>query len=339
MSGFTKATKKQARLRCALFGPSGSGKTFSALRIATGMGGKIGVIDTENRSACKYADRFEFDVLELENQSIEDYANAINQATKEGINVLVVDSLSHGWQELLQEMDDLAKAKYRGNSWSAWSEGTPRQKLLVKSLLSFPGHIIATMRSKTEWATEQGSNGKTKPTRVGLAPEQGKGIEYEFDLLLELNIDHICTVIKDRTGKYQDALLKLPGEEFGAELVAWLADGVPEKVTWMSLCTSKPELGKAVKSLGYTKPSQLDEVWERFGEAENQGLAFMQFISDSIEARKLAEAKEAAAEKAADDAASGRDDSGFLEAQQARATTPPIDLATYDPAGDEPCPF
>jgi hypothetical protein len=224
MAGFKKATKAAAKLRAAFFGPSGAGKTFSALRVATGLGGPIAVIDTERGSASKYSDRFAFDVLDLEDQSIEGYVSAIAMAAEGGYRVLVIDSLSHGWQDLTAEVEKLAKAKYRGNTWSAWSEGTPLQRRLVNAILGFPGHIIATMRSKTEWTTVD-SNGKKTPQRVGLAPEQGKGIEYEFDLLVEISVEHIGQVIKDRTGKFQDKLIDKPGEQFGQQLAAWLADG------------------------------------------------------------------------------------------------------------------
>lgn len=223
MSAFKKATKKQAKLRAALFGPSGSGKTFTALRIATGLGGKIAVIDTERMSASKYSDRFDFDVCELTDKSIDGYCKMIRSAV--GYDVLIIDSLSHGWQELLEQVEKLAQAKFRGNTWSAWSEGTPMQRELVDAILSFNGHVIATMRSKTEWTTAKQDNGKSAPVRVGLAPEQGKGIEYEFDLLLELTVDHICNVLKDRTGKFQDKLIDKPGEEFGKQLSDWLSDG------------------------------------------------------------------------------------------------------------------
>lgn len=223
MIQFRKATKKGTRLRCAIFGPSGSGKTFSALRIATGMGGRIAVIDTERRTASKYSDRFDFDVLDLDDRSIDGYIAAINAARD--YDVLIIDSLSHAWQELLGEIDKLARAKYRGNTWSAWSEGTPMQRMLVNAIYDCQPHIIATIRSKTEWQT-QSEGGKTKPVRVGLAPEQGKGIEYEFDLLLELSTDHIAHIIKDRTGRYQDDLIEKPDEQFGRDLVAWLTDGV-----------------------------------------------------------------------------------------------------------------
>ena len=225
---FKKATKAQAKLNASIFGPSGAGKTFTSLRVATGLasGKPIAVIDTERGSASKYADRFTFDVMELHDQSIDGYVAAIGEAGKAGYAVLIIDSLSHGWQSLLEEVEKLAKAKYRGNTWSAWSEGTPHQRRLVQAILNYPGHVIATMRSKTEWTTVD-NNGKKTPQRVGLAPEQGKGIEYEFDLLIEISTDHIANVIKDRTGKFQDKLIDKPGEEFGQQLAAWLSDGIP----------------------------------------------------------------------------------------------------------------
>jgi hypothetical protein len=225
---FKKATKQQAKLRAAFFGPSGAGKTFTALRVASGMGKPIAVIDTERGSASKYADRFEFDVLELPEKTIACYVEAINAAAKAGYPVLIIDSLTHAWQELLTEIDAIAKAKFRGNTWSAWNEGTPKQRRLVDAILNYPGHVIATMRSKTEWSEEKDERtGKVKPVRVGLAPEQGKGIEYEFDLLGEITVDHYMNILKDRTGKYQDATIEKPGEAFGESLIAWLSEGAP----------------------------------------------------------------------------------------------------------------
>jgi hypothetical protein len=229
---FKKATKAKAKLRAAIFGPSGSGKTITALRLAHGIGGTIALIDSERFSASKYADhpeyRFSFDVcdLELDKQKINDYVKAISEAGKAGYNVLIIDSLSHAWQELLQEVELLAKSpRHKGNTWSAWSEGTPKQKQLVNAILDFPGHVIATIRSKTAWVESEGKNGKKVMERVGLAPEQGKGIEYEFDMLFEVTTDHVMTVLKDRSGKFQDQIFEKPGETLGAEMVAWLNEG------------------------------------------------------------------------------------------------------------------
>lgn len=224
---FKKAIKSQGKLRAAFFGPSGAGKTYSALAIATGMGGRIALIDSERGSAAKYGDRFEFDVDNLERKTIDEYVEKIHDAASQGYDVLIIDSLSHAWQELLEEVDKIASAKYRGNTWSAWSEGTPRQRKLVDAILSYPGHIIATMRAKTEWTVSKNDKGKDTPTRVGLAPEQGKGIEFEFDVLVEISTEHLAHIIKDRTGRFQDRILEKPGKEFGAELVAWLNSGAP----------------------------------------------------------------------------------------------------------------
>lgn len=224
MAKFQRATKKQAKLRAALFGPAGAGKTMSALRIAAGIGGPIAFIDTERGSASKYADRIAFDVLELQKRTIDDYISAIHAAAAEQYPVLVIDSMSHAWQELLEEVDRLARAKYKGNTWSAWSEGTPKQRKLIDAIQTYPGHVLATIRSRTEWTTEE-VNGKKTPVRVGLAPETGKGAEYEFDLLIEISPEHIARVIKDRTGKFQDKLIEMPDEAFGKELAGWLDEG------------------------------------------------------------------------------------------------------------------
>lgn len=259
---FKKASKKQAKLRCALFGPSGAGKTYTALSIASGMGSKIALIDTERGSASKYADRFEFDVIDLLDPTIDNYIAAIKAADKAGYEILILDSASHGWQSIMEEVDRLAKSKFKGNTWSAWSEGTPMQRRFVTVLLDSKCHIIATMRAKTEWITEQGSNGKSKPVRVGLSPEQGKGIEYEFDLLMEISTDHIGEVIKDRTGKFQDKSFTKPGKEFGEQLIAWLNEGEPEppkanetqiqtlKTLFKTLNISEDKIARGCQSVG-----------------------------------------------------------------------------------------
>lgn len=218
---FKPATKDMSYLRLAIYGPSGSGKTYSSLAIATGMGGKIAVIDTERGSASLYADQFKFDVLEPEDYRIQTYLEAIKMAEDAGYEILIIDSLSHAWFQLLETVDVIAKSKYKGNSWAAWSDATPAHRSLFDTILRYPGHVIATMRSKTEWTT-QGPTGKTRPVRVGLAPEQRKGTEYEFTMLMELTPEHTCEVTKDRTGKFQDRLIEKPGPEIGEELMEWL---------------------------------------------------------------------------------------------------------------------
>lgn len=226
MISFQPAEKSQGYLRLAIYGPSGSGKTMSSLRIATGLGGRIAVIDTERGSASKYADRWQFDVADLaDDKGISTMVKALHAARQAGYEVIIIDSLSHAWQELLAEVDRLAHSKYRGNTWAAWSEGTPKQRQLVDALLAYPGHVIATMRVRTEW-TADGKKG-SQPVRVGLAPEQGKGIEYEFDLLMEISPDNVAHIIKDRTGEFHGQVIEKPDEQLGAALAAWLGTGAP----------------------------------------------------------------------------------------------------------------
>jgi len=243
---FAKAERTQLYLRCALFGPSGSGKTMTGLRMAKGIAEKMGVpfavIDTESRSATKYADRFDFEVDNLDKKTVEHYIASMNEAEKAGYKVLFIDSLSHAWRELTEEVDRITQSSASKNSVLSWAKVTPKQKRFITAILNFPGHIIVTMRSKTEWVIGEGKDGKTAPQKLGLAPEQGKGIEYEFDLLIEMDQKHNAVITKDRTGKFQDETIEKPGEEFGAALYEWLASGKPETAVEAAGKTpSKPE--------------------------------------------------------------------------------------------------
>ena len=240
---FKKAEKSRAFLRLAMYSLSGGGKTYTALKIARGISegckdignGRIAVVDTEFGSASKYSDLFDFDVSELSGamdsngnlngQNPDDYVREITAAAQAGYPVLILDSLSHGWEALCAQVEQLAKAKYRGNTWSAWSEGTPEQKRLINAILGYPGHIIATMRAKTEWSLDKDKDGKSKPSKIGLAPQQRGGIEYEFDMVMSLNAEHFLTVEKDRTGRFQGREILKPDEGFGRELYAWLMSG------------------------------------------------------------------------------------------------------------------
>ncbi|QXB91350.1 ATP-binding protein [Providencia rettgeri] len=227
---FAKALRKKAKLRLALTGPSGSGKTYGALEIAKGLGGKTAVIDTEKGSASLYSDRFNFDVLELDSPfTPERFIEAIGAAQEAGYDNLIIDSITHEWSGsggCLELLDGLAKAKYRGNTWSAWSEITPRHNAFLDAILRSDLHIIATMRSKTETAQVDKGNGKKGVDKLGMKSEQRDGVEYEFTTVLDLNHEtHTAMASKDRTGLFSNAEVTQLNELTGKKLMDWLNDG------------------------------------------------------------------------------------------------------------------
>lgn len=229
---FQKATKHSARLRMALIGPAGSGKTYSALAVATQLvpGGRVAFIDTERGSASKYADQFSFDVLELDRHSPTDYVAAIRAAEAEGYDVVVIDSLSHAWSGkggALELVDQAAKRARTPNSFGAWREVTPLHNEMVDAIIGCRAHVIATMRAKTEWVQEQDERGKTRIRKVGLAPVQRDGLEYEFDLVGDLDQDHSLLVTKTRCSALANAMVIKPGVEFAGVLRDWLQGAEP----------------------------------------------------------------------------------------------------------------
>ncbi len=233
---FQKATKRSARLRLALIGPAGSGKTYSALAIATRLvpNARVAVIDTERGSASKYADQFAFDVLELERHGPTDYVQAIRAAEQEGYDVVVIDSLSHAWSGkggALELVDQAAKRARTPNSFGAWREVTPLHNEMVDSIVGCKAHVIVTMRAKTEWVQEQDERGKTRIRKVGLAPVQRDGLEYEFDVVGDLDQDHSLLVTKTRCSMLANALVPHPGEALAQALRTWLQGSEPEGQT------------------------------------------------------------------------------------------------------------
>ena len=225
---FQRATKKQSRLRLALIGPSGSGKTYTALRVAQYLGEKVAVIDTERGSASKYADEFTFDTNEPESFHPQKYIDAIREAEEAGYGVLVIDSLSHAWMGkdgALELLDRSVKRSQSGNSFAAWREVTPLHNALVDAMLQSRCHIIVTMRAKTEYILETNDKGKQVPRKVGMAPVQRDGLEYEFDVVADMDLDNNLIVSKTRCKALSGALIPKPGKELADTLLAWLTDG------------------------------------------------------------------------------------------------------------------
>lgn len=227
---FVPATKEQAKARVALAGPSGSGKTWTSLILATVLakGGRFGVIDTERGSASKYAGPFTFDRLNLYTYDPRDLVKALAASAAAGHAVVVIDSLSRFWGGtggMLEIVDNAAKRSYGGNSFGGWKEARPIENDMIEAILGYPGHVIVTMRTKTAYEITKTDNGKTVPVKIGLQPEQRNGIEYEFDVVADMDLENNFTVSKSRCPELSGKVVNRPGPEVGETLLAWLTDG------------------------------------------------------------------------------------------------------------------
>jgi hypothetical protein len=229
-----KATKYQAKGRIGFVGPAGSGKTYTSLIFATSLGTKICLIDSENLSSEKYADKFDFDVLPLDPPySPERYTQAIKFADEQGYDVVVIDSLSHAWagEGGALEMVDNNKARYKGNSYAAWRDVTPQHNKLIDTILRANAHVIACMRAKTDYVQEKDAKGNTVIRKVGMAPVQREGMDYEFDIVFDLDWDHRGIVTKSRFDEIADQVFMKPGKEVAEKIAGWLNSGeaAPER--------------------------------------------------------------------------------------------------------------
>jgi energy-coupling factor transporter ATP-binding protein EcfA2 len=229
---FTKAVKAQEKLRLALDGPPGGGKTYTALVFATTLaaksGGRIALIDSERSSARKYAGMFDFDHLTLPDNDPRTYIDAIKAAAEAGYAVLIVDSLSHAWEGTLDMKDRVQKRSKSNDGFGAWREVTPVHNELVDVMLRFPGHVIATMRTKMEYLVEHDeSRGKNVVSKVGLKPVQRDGVDYEFDVVADMDQENTMTVTKSRCFDLAGAVIRKPGADVALSLWEWLQDGEP----------------------------------------------------------------------------------------------------------------
>lgn len=246
-----RAQRSKAYLKLGMSAPSGGGKTLGALLIAYGLmkekypnesdafrWGKIAIIDTENGSGELYVGK-EFENLGItigEYNAItltapfeaDKYTAAINLCEENGIEVCIIDSTTHLWSGkggLLEQQGNIAKRS--GNSYTAWRDVTPQHNRFVETMLQTPMHIIATMRAKQEYVLEKDDKGSTTVRKMGLEPEQRKGMEYEFTTFFEVNAEHEAFGSKDRTSLFDQKTFVIT-PKIGVTLMQWLEGGVDE---------------------------------------------------------------------------------------------------------------
>lgn len=262
MSSFTEATRTSTKARIALCGPSGSGKTWTALALAHALGERIAVIDTERGSASKYAgvNGWKFQTVAPGSFAPDALTALLAEAGQEGFDVLVLDSWSHYWMGVDGMLEQVDKRARNGNNFSGWKEVRPDERRMIDALISYPGHVIATLRVKTEYVIEENDRGKKVPRKIGLKPEQREGVEYEFDLVGDLDHENTLTVTKSRIPALTRAVIKEPGADLGATIRAWLEDG-----------ESVPD-ARELRERAMSESVQLDELIQLAATARKLGI-------------------------------------------------------------------
>jgi len=270
---FHKAVKQNAKCRLAISGPSGAGKTYTLLKIATELGGRIAVVDTEHGSASKYADTFQFDVLELDSFDPDSIPELIKSAAEAGYAVLIFDSLSHFWTGKggeLDQVDNITARSRSGNSFAAWREVSPKHNRMVDAMISAPIHILVSLRVKTEWVMETNRDGKMVPRKIGLQPVMRDGIEYEFDVCGDMDQENKLVISKSRCPTLNAQVFSKPGAEVARMLKDWL--GVSSAEPAVNSQSEKP--WKTVREMKHAFALVREQIGEVvfLGELEKAGV-------------------------------------------------------------------
>jgi hypothetical protein len=224
---FSPAQRRNAKLRLAISGTAGAGKTYTALLLAAHFGTRIAVLDSERGSALKYAGEPglpSFDHANLEEKTVQEYLRTIGEAAAIGYDVLVIDSYSHSWLSALEAVDKMSGASKFSSGWKVIS---PLVTKLVDAILFYPGHVIATLRSKADYAIEKDEKtGKAIPKKLGMATVARDGTDYEFDVMLDLTVDGGLSVSKTRCSALNGRVwTRDEAPKVAATLAKWLGAG------------------------------------------------------------------------------------------------------------------
>lgn len=291
-----RAERKKTKIRIGLFGPSGSGKTYSALLLANGITtwDKIAVIDTERGSADLYAHLGPYNTLTLEAPfTPERYIEALKECAKAGMEVVVIDSISHEWDGpggCLQIHEQMT-----GNSYTNWAKVTPRHNAFINAILQSPVHVICCGRAKQDYVLQE-KNGKQVPEKVGLKAVTREGLDYEMTLCFDLDIKHNATSSKDRTGLFMDKPSFLISQDTGIKIMEWVENAPgPDETKVIEAQALKKEILAMMQQRGLTN-EQLFSVAPKEDLIKAVDSGDVPYLSEVYESMaKLAAKKEVAA--------------------------------------------
>jgi hypothetical protein len=274
------ASRKKAKIKLGLQGPSGSGKSMGALLTAYGICGdwsKIAVVDTENHSADLYAHIGSYNVLSLSAPfTPEKYVQALEVCEKAGMEVIILDSVTHEWENLIDYHSSL-----QGNSFTNWAKVTPRHNDFVQKILQTNCHVICTVRTKQDYVLTE-KNGKMVPEKVGLKSVQRENLEYEFTLVFDLDMKNHATASKDRTGLFFGKPEQKLSVEIGKLIREWCntstITSVDELSNRITECNTVQELIK----LYHQHPEYKDVLKPEFEQRKRQILINQEVVTELI---------------------------------------------------------
>jgi hypothetical protein len=174
-----------------------------------------------------YSHLFDFNVIELQAPySPERYIEAIKTCERAGMEVIIIDSITHEWDGsggCLEEYEKL------GGRYQDWAKITPRHRAFIDAILQSKCHVITTVRRKQDYDMVKGDKGKLEVQKVGTKEVTREGFEYEVTINFELiNDKHLAKASKDRTGLYMGRPEFTISEATGKELKKWCETGVDE---------------------------------------------------------------------------------------------------------------
>jgi hypothetical protein len=258
-----QAKRSKAKIKVGLQGPSGGGKTYSALLLAHGLCNdwpKIAVIDTENHSADLYSHLGGYNVLHLEAPyTPERYSSAIEACEKAGMEVIIIDSVSHEWEGKGGILD--IHSTMQGNSFTNWSKLTPRYNEFIQKILQSPAHIIATIRTKQDYVLSE-KNGKQVPEKIGLKGVTREGMDYELTIVFDINMNHLAKASKDRTSLFDKVPEFVITEKTGQRILQWCNNTITkdEMAKEISSCKSV----EALTTLYHNYPEYQQALGDEF---------------------------------------------------------------------------
>ena len=265
-----KAQRSQVKLRIGLSGPSGYGKTYSSLLLAYGITEdwkKVAVIDTENNSASLYSHLGDFNVLSLEEPyTPQRYVQAIKACEAAGMEVIIIDSISHEWSG---KGGCLEMHEKLGGRFQDWAKITPQHNAFLDALLQSKCHILTSTRRKVDYSLDKDMNGKTKVMKLGTKEITREGFEYELTVNFEfLNVNHLVKASKDRTGMFMNKPEFVINQATGKKLKKWCAEGISLKKIKEEIATCSQLEG--LKYIYHKYPDHQKDLYPHIMERRSQ---------------------------------------------------------------------